>query len=237
MSIGGTNPIPFVLGDAVSPTEASYTSLKSMVGEHGYGSDTGIEGEWRLAKAVALGALSTGDERAVLQAYPQEASDFVPVYEAQFGITTNELEGIEPRAKRIAEQYTTVPRTWGAELQAALTALDPRITLLHLPYEKVDITHHGRPFDTSNEPSRPFAQPGVDYTISAYPNVEGDTTVIVLFELDPGAMPTANNIETRTKIVSLLNTVLPSWCDFTILLDSTPFTLDFSRLDAAGFGL
>lgn len=221
-----------------SPTrfEKAYSALQRMVGRNGYATDDDeIEALWRMAKADAMAALETFDERAALQASPALASDHIPLYEETLGLATDPLLSDQERRDIIVPDYTGVPEAWTVGLNEALQRFDPLAAVQTRLWRNSGACQIGRWY----EPFSPTAENTYDQNgnrvATSWPNVSDMHTVIVLYDLGNGVEPTRDQLRKAEQMRGHLNEVCPGWVDFH-LVHSIGFILDQSLLDATAFG-
>lgn len=234
MSLASGNSLPFQVGGSPSRFESTYTAMQRMVGRNGYASDDNeIEALWRQAKADALAALGTFDERAALQASPESATDYIPVYEEILGITVDTNLSDQQRRNVIVPDYTGVPESWTSGLNDAIHRIEPLASVLVRPWINSGSCQIGRwyePFDGSDT----YDSSG-QRNATSWPNVSDAHSVIVKYDIGEGVAPNREQQRKAIQIQSHLNGVCPAWVDFHIVY-SIGFELDTSLLDATGFG-
>lgn len=236
-SFGGSNPFPFELGGGPSSVRQAYESLKQMVGQGGAAADNTIEGDWRLAKAEGLAAAFAAEERAIFQAFPEVATDFLEVYESIFGIVPPRDAGEEERRVAVSDRYYSLSDATGPSLQTDLDKIDPRLHVEEKDWDNAATTTPGRAFEDYH-PSQPDAcgPPfNLDRGYSILPAYSSAYMVDISFD----AIPTTESLR---KIIfrahDLLDAVLPAWCGFQVRSSDsvTPgFILDLSLLDFGVF--
>jgi hypothetical protein len=234
MPLASGNSLPFQVGGSPSRFESTYSAMQRMVGRNGYASDDDeIEALWRQAKADALAALGTFDERAALQASPETATDYVSVYEEILGITVDTDLSEQQRRDVIVPDYTGVPEAWTLGLNDAIHRIDPIASILVRPWINSGTCQIGRwyePFDGSDT----YDSSGQRNSTS-WPNVSDAHSVIVKYDLGQGVAPNREQQRKTIQIQNHLNEVCPSWVDFHVIY-SIGFELDTSLLDTTGFG-
>jgi hypothetical protein len=208
--------------------------MQRIVGRNGYSTDDDeIEALWRQAKADALAALGTFDERAAMQASPETATDYISVYEEILGITIDTEQSDQQRRDVIVPDYTGIPESWTSGIDRAIKLIDTLASVLHRPWINSGSCQIGRwyePFDgTDTYDALGFR------AATSWPNVSDMHSVIVLYDIGSGAVPNREQQRKALQIQDHLNEVCPAWVDFHIVY-STGFVLDLSRLDATGFG-
>lgn len=238
--IGELNPIPFQVGGDPSRLEANYYAFRKMVGTNGYSADEdSIEAEWRKCRAIALTALSTFDERAANQAFPQVATDHIPLFETQLGIQSDPTASDEDRRRAIVPDYTGLPEAWWSAVESQVQAITPLATLFARPIHNATVTMPGRAFEQyafTTDASKMRFDPSGQRTLTEYPMVSDLERVNVLFDIGNGIAPTREQLRQVAAIEATLNDVLPAWVDHTVV-HAIGFVLDTSLLDATGFGL
>jgi hypothetical protein len=205
-----------------------------MVGTNGYSTDDDeIESLWRQAKADALAALGTFDERAALQASPETATDHIPLYEEMLGIVADTSLSDEQRRNIIVPDYTGVPEAWTLGLNDQLHRIDPSASVLQRPWENSGSCQIGRwyqPFDGTDR-----YDPDGTRVATSFPNVSDMHSVIVHYDIGQYSAPNREHQRKASLMLDQLYEVCPAWVDIHIIY-SIGFFLDRSRLDATGFG-
>ncbi len=234
--IGDLNPFPVQIGGGPSRAETVYNSLRKMMGANGYCADEdSFEAEWRKCKSLGLACLSSFDERAANQAFPNTATDHIPLFEEMLGLPIDELRTPEERRQDITPEYIGVPMAWWSELDRQLKRIDIRASLVVRLWENAGTTIRGRAFQAY------IPDPGFEYDplgvsrFTQYPAVSDMYRANVLYDIGNGQTPDKTILDRTTRIKSLLPKVLPAWVDYSIVY-SIGFVLDTSLLDATGFG-
>ena len=240
--LGGQNPLPFQLGGGASLSERIYTVLRRAAGERAGGSPIepqgGIADAWRWAKAKAIAAVLSGDERAFSQAFPGLATDRLELFEAILGLA---------QAPTDAERAAACLAAWTASIAAdipSLTAdlqkIDPHVTVDPVDYAQGTTTNLGKMFGGLPGAGQPyFGSPTVSHgPSSAAPNYSSDFVCHVRYTMPAGMLTPP--VDKLAALKDRLQTVLPSWCGF-VIYTSTGFYLDggadgTSLLDITAFG-
>jgi len=234
MPLASGNSFPFQVGGSPTRFESTYTAMQRIVGRNGYSTnDSEIEALWRQAKADALAAIGTFDERAAMQASPETATDYIPVFEEILGITIDTERSEQQRRDVIIPDYTGVPEAWTSGLNDAIARIDSLASVLFRPWNNSGTCQIGRwyePFDGSDT----YDASGLRNS-TAWPNVSDMHSVIVKYDIGQGVVPNREQQRKAIQIQDHLIEVCPSWVDFHIIY-STGFVLDLSLLDATGFG-
>jgi hypothetical protein len=234
MPIASGNSVPMQAGGSPTRYEKAYSALQRMVGRNGFSiDDDEIEALWRQAKADAMAALETFDERAALQAFPSHATDHIPLYEDILGLETDVGLSDEQRRDIIVPDYTGVPEAWTTALAEALQRIDPAVTIITRNWENGGTCEIGRwyePFDGSDT----YDQNG-DRIATAWPNPSDMHAVIVQYDIGNGIEPNREQLRLAEQMRAHLNEVCPAWVEHHIIY-AAGFFLDQSRLDATAFG-
>jgi hypothetical protein len=219
MGLGPENPLPMRVGGGPSPTWKAYQTIRQAVGEGGSAeNDRGIDGLWRRSRAKGLAAATSAKRRALLQAFPQLATDAIPYYERLCKIIPP-LDATETqRRDAVVERYTRQPIRSHNELLAALQDIDPAFTIAAHNDAKEIVAFFGRAFD-GHDPSSPAVQPqfGIPGGCTQYPAFSTRQTVRVSYPIT-GA-PTAEQKVRMDRARALLREALPTDVDFTIACD------------------
>jgi len=213
---GWHNPWPLEWGGGPTEDEKTYEAMRSAVGNLAARDDTGIDGLWRQCRAGIYASAGTFVERAVLQAFPQTATDSLPLWESFLHIVPTSDQTDEDRRAAIIETYTSRILADGPDVAAHLKAIDPRFLVLQIPSEKSTVTVLGTPFLAG----APFP--------AAAPNYSSHFLLPVQFSIT-GA-PTQDDRQKMQHARRFLADTLPAWVDF-YLITSVGFVLDQSLLD------
>lgn len=209
-----------------------YRALRSASGKGGYAeNEDGIDGLIRRVRAGAIAAVADQADRAVLQGFPNHATDLLAYYERLVGLSDDPDLTIEERQAAAATIYALQQASDIPSLRAALALIDDRFTIMTSPYATSTTTIMGRAFeDLAGE--EPF---GGGRESSGYPNYSSTSVLRVVLELGDGVQPST---EERRKIKlarRLLHDAIPATTDLQIVTHRG-FTLDVSRLDLTSFG-
>lgn len=223
---GSLNPWPFQWGGGPTDEEIVYNALRSAVGEGGSAKDdTGIDGLWRRCRARGLAAVGSFAERAALQAFPQIATDHIPVYEAELRIIPPEGATDEDRRQAIVAAYTLKAAQNELELADRLLEIDPRFLVVNMPRALATTVQLGKAF----QPQDGIPAYGGGRFGSAWPNYSSDFCVVVRLPT-VAAMPTPVDLASITYAKRLLRKILPSWVDFSVVTSTGPFLIGVSPL-------
>lgn len=209
-----------------------YRALRSASGKGGYAeNENGIDGLIRRVRAAAIASVAEQSDNAVLQGFPNHATDLLGYYERLVGLSDDPDLTIEERQQAAATIYALQQASDVPSLRQALALIDERFTIVTSPYATSTTTITGRAFeDLAGD--EPF---GGGRESSAYPNFSSTSELRVVFELGDGVQPTA---EERRKIKlarRLLHDAIPATTDLQIVTHRG-FILDVSRLDLTSFG-
>lgn len=231
---GWDNPWPLEWGGGRTLVEKHYDFLRKAPGRGGVAVDEeeSIDALWRQAKANAMAALEAFSERALSEAFPNRATSLLPYYEWLCGIPVPQGANNEERRAEASRRYTfEVPASVPA-LSDELTAIDPRLSILDIPWDQVETTYEGRAFEDFAS-AEPYGG-GRKSTIT--PNYSTSFDVVVLFDLSAtGGVPTPDDARIIDRVKDYLADVLPSWVEFRVI-SSVGFILDSSPMDITGFG-
>lgn len=231
---GWHNPWPLQFGGGRTLVEKHYDFLRKAPGIGGVAIDEeeSIDALWRQARARAMAALEAFSDRALVEAFPNRATSLLPYYEWLLGIPVPQGANDEERRAEATRRYTfEVPASMPA-LSDELTAIDPRLSILDIPWDQVETTYEGRAFEDLDG-LEPYGG-GRRSTIT--PNYSTSFDVVVLFDLSAtGGVPTADDARIIDLVKDYLADVLPSWVEFRVI-SSVGFILDLSPMDITGFG-
>jgi hypothetical protein len=207
-AFGWHNPWPFEWGGDPTEVESIYNALRSAVGSLAAEDDSGIDGLWRACKAQMIPAATSCTERAVMQAFPQAATDHLPLWEAYLAIVPPVDATDVSRRAAIIEIYTRNVLADGPDLRLSLKTIDPRFEVLTVSRDLSTITVLGYPY-ASHSPAY-----SSDYVIP--------------IQFVTVALDSDRRILARAR--AMLNDTLPAWVDYSIVAGSG-FVLDQSNLD------
>lgn len=227
--LGSLNPLPFRVGGGPTPSSKAYATLRQAVGKGGSAeNDRGIDGLWRRSRAKGLVAGASACKRALMQAFPQLATDALPFYERLLGLIAAPDATDPQRRDAVVARWTAQPiRSWNG-LAAALAALDPRFALV-LPSDSSEIvSDYGRAFD-AHDASRRDVGPafGIAGGCTQLPAFSTRQVTRVLFTPGYAGVLTPVDLNLYTQAKALLRGALPSDQDFRIsigqwVLGTTP---------------
>lgn len=208
---GRTNPWPFEWGGGQSAFEQTWRALRSMIGPKGPGPIGGLEDAWRESKAAGIVKVLTMAERAALQAFPNTATDHLPVYlellRLSPGPTDQDSRDEASRAWSISIS-AIIP-----DLRVALQDIDADLDIITLDNDKLANFQFGQAFWAPG--GSDFGQYPVFQFASEYPDYANYFILYVLYSNQPVATgPDPNKI---AQVEDLLNERLPSWYDYTII--------------------
>lgn len=229
---GWHNPWPLEWGGGETLDERTYEALKRAVGEGGYAkNEDGIEGLWRACRTEAIACFHSMAERAILQAFPNLATDHIPVYEELFRITPRGGASDEERRIPITEAYTRKIAADHPSLVIALQKLDPRFLLPDIPRATSIVVELGKAFEPAS--GGPYFGGGRQSTL--FPNYASEYIIPVVLDLSATPAPSAAELLVVKNAKRFLNEVLPSWVTYEFsFAGAAGFILDDSQLDAAG---
>lgn len=236
MPTGSHNSLPFQVGGGPTRFESTYNSMQRMVGDNGHSTDDeSLESLWRQAKSDALALFSTFDERAALQAFPDKATDHIPLYEVALGIPTDETLSDQDRRNQIVPEYTGTPEAWTVALQEHIDRIDPIAKILFRPWDSSGSCMISRWYGPMTGEFDSYDLLG-SRKATSFPNTSDIHTVIVKYGIGNGIRPTPEHQRRTNRILDRLNKTCPSWVDFHVIY-ATGFFLDESLLDTTGFGI
>lgn len=215
---GWQNPYPFQLGGGETRTESVYKALRRNVGVGGAGPLESIEDLWRIAKAQAIAASMSQVERAFTQAFPNLATDHLPLLEEELAVPREATD--HERRVTVAEAYTRVAPADIPNITQDLLDLSPYYSVINHARSGSIIAHQGKALaPLSGTPAYNFGG-GTQfpcYSTHHYLFVGWDVAASGL------ATPDATLLD-RTE--RFLNEALPSYVDWQISQLQTGFFLD-----------
>lgn len=229
--LGWGNPFPLEFGGDLTNVERIYRAMRAAVGQGGSASDdeNTIDGVWRQARAAGLAAAASSGERAVVNAFPDHATDLLPYFEQLFGLIPDDESDLPARraaarARYVAEIQSAVP-----QIAADLVAIDPRFSVLDIDHAQSIETILGRAFEDYLG-ATPF-RGGRKSTL--FPNFSTEFITDVLLDLGSGNAPSPADDAVMQQAVDYLNTVLATWVNLNVIT-ADGFVLDESLLDITG---
>lgn len=223
------------VGGSPSRIEKAHAVLQRMVGRNGYAeSDDEIEALWRLAKADAMAAIESFDERAALQASPATASDHIPLYEEALGLPIDETLSDQQRREIVTPDYTGVPEAWTSGLLEALQRIEPTVTIRNRAWENSGACQIGRWYEPFAPAADEIYDDGGNRKATSWPNASDVHSVVVEYDIGSGVVPNNDQLRKKAQIQDHLNDVCPAWVTHHVVY-SVGFALDISRLDATSF--
>jgi len=227
-AIGGLCPVPFEVGGGDTEDERVYQAMRRAVGDGGVAvTENGIDGLWRRCKAGAIASLNTFPERAALQAFPHLATDHIPVYEEELGITPAAAATDVARRADITAAYTRKIQATGPDLATQLSAIDPRTSLLDIPRATSGVVALGKAF----QPQDGTPSYGGGRLSTSFPNFSTEFHVPVILNLGASPVPGPGDQLIIARIKRTLRDVLPAWVSSAVITGSPGFYLDVSPLD------
>lgn len=227
---GWHNPFPIEFGGGSTPTETIYAAMRSSVGAGGSAEDeNGIDAIWRQARASALAAASTTGERAVIQAFPEHATDLLEYYEDLLAAPREEDATVLERQLVVATLYAQRVRSSVPDIEADLAAIDPRFEVIDAPHEQGTETLLGRGFEDLAA-TLPF-NGGRKSTF--FHNYSTDFVVFANFDIGSGFEPSIAELKLIELAKAHLNSVLAAHVMFQVST-AIGFILDESLLDLTG---
>ena len=230
--IGSLNPLPFRVGGGPTPSSKAYATIRQAVGKGGSAeNDRGIDGLWRRSRAKGLAAATSSTRRALMQAFPQIATDALPYYERRVGLIPGPDDTEPQRRAAVLPRWTAhAIRSWN-ELEDALQLLDPRFVLV-APNDATEIiSFMGRGFE-GHDPNDETLGPafGIPGGCTQLPNYSTRQILRVSFPLGYAGAPNPNDALLIDRARALLRSALPGDEDFTIsigpwILGTTPIGL------------
>lgn len=225
---GWDNPMPSALGGGPGDALLALTAFLELMGDGWAPQESDADPERLFYEAVAegLGVTRAFGEHAACQAYPEIASDYVPVYEQQLGIVPG-TEDDEQRREAASTAYGAVKAADGPDLAAGVATIDARATVLSSVWSDEDATMEARPWGDSGE-SYGAARPA-----SGYPAYSTARRVYVLVDVGyTGALTNADRLAVA-RVKTYLAKVLPTVCAFEVIT-SQGMLLGTSPLDYTG---
>lgn len=234
---GRQNPWPFQWGGGQSAYEKAWKSLRTMLGPKGPGPIGGLEDAWRESKVSGLVKVLTMPERAALQAFPMSATDHLPVYEDELGLSPAPTD--QQRRDAASVIWSGALSAIIPELVAALQLIDADFDVLVVNEDKpaAERNDHtacwqwGKALDSPG--SGDFGQFPAYMHATAYPNYSTNFVCFVLYSnQDDAAGPDPNKI---AEAENVLVERLPGWVNY-VILTSVGFLVGTSPIGWTGLG-
>lgn len=233
MPIGSLNPFPFKIGGGRTPTQVTYQVLRSAVGEGGSAKDDrGIDGLWRRSRAKGLAAGDSAIRRALLQAFPNLATDLIPTYERQFGLLASPDATDEERRKAIVEAWTARTSGTTPALEQTLSSIDSRLSVVAQEWSMAISTNRGRAFESHDNNIEGPAFGGLR-TYSRVPAYATAYSRTVLFSVVYATALTIYDAEIAMRARRILRTMSAPWVALR-LVTAKQFTPGTSVLGITG---
>jgi hypothetical protein len=226
--IGRQNPLGTEIGGGEGTVEQVYLALRANLGEGGAGPPGSLEDEARWAKAEMIAVAMAHMERALLQYFPDHATDFIPAYEQDLNVPRRETD-VERREAITAAYVGGTGAVW----PWLLTQLRKAVPTIDFVQQDPDQSFEFQPgrYLRPREDAAAIAAYGVNAT-SAFPAYSSHFVLTVLW---PGGIP---DPALRDQVARTLNDSLQSWCDWRII-NSRPLYCDGfndAYLDVSGVG-
>lgn len=226
--IGRQNPIGTEIGGGEGIVEQIYLALRNSLGEGGAGPPGGIEDELRWAKAEMIAAAVASMERALVQYFPDRATDFLPAYEQDLGVPRAATD-VERREAITAAYIGGTGAVW-PWLLAQLRRIVPTLELIQQDPSQSFEFGPGRYLRPREDEGDALAY-GANAT-SAFPTYSSHFVLTVLW---PGGIP---DPALRDGVERSLQDSLPAWHDYQII-NAAPLHCDGFNdtfLDISGVG-
>lgn len=228
---GWHQPWPFEWGGGPTEVERAWTALRDAVGRGGTAKSLeSVDGVWREAKSQALAALRCAGERAAMQAWPDQATDFLEWYERVLLLQPAANDTDVDRQAAATTLWTKEIRSTGGEIEEQLRRIDERFSVLHHTLEQSTTTIAGRTVEPLDG-TLPFGGGRIG---TEYPLYSSLYVHFVLLDLG-GAAPGDAELRAIELARALLDEVLPAWETYQIIHE-VGVVLDQSFLDGAAFG-
>lgn len=231
--IGGLNPLPLRIGGGPTNASKAYGMIRRAVGEGGSArDDRGIDGLWRRSRAKGLAVASSAVRRALLQAIPQYATDFLPSYERAHGLVPSaDATDTERRDAATRERRARLSAVYGT-LEDDLKRIDSRFWLYEQNPDLAVTTVPGRAFE-AHAGAPEGAAWGGPRPYTEVPAYSTHDVCYVLFNVGYASGLVPADAALKAQAERRLRVLLPSWVSFTILVGTT-FIVDVFPVDMIG---
>lgn len=214
---GEHNPFPMQFGGGPTQAEQAYSQIRHSMGVGGSApDDSGIDGLWRSSRALGLDAAESSGERALMQAFPQCATDLLEYYERLLLVTPPAGSTEEQRRLVVAQRFYELATVGTAELDQALKAIDPRLALYDAPASLAIETMLGARAFEAHDPADegpPFNYLG-GAGFTEWPAFNTHQRVRVRFTLGYDGAPSVADQKVIARAKARLRLILPSDTDF-----------------------
>lgn len=229
--IGRQNPLPFQLGGGTTELERTWFEMRKAVGERGPGPVGSLEDRWRFAKACGVIAVTTAGRRALMQFFPNLATDHITVYENLLRVPPETHD--EERRLAITAAFTLQISAVIPDIRTSLMAIDAGIDVV-IQSEATSIHFHPGKTLAPRDGTGPATYGNQKGSI--YPNFSSHFILTILWTGlgGSGGLPPPNKL---AAVQRYLNQTLPAWVDWRII-NGSGFYLDGfndSRLDLTAF--
>lgn len=224
--------VPLEVGGSPDLPTRCYDVLRAAVGVGGSAEDdTGIDGCWRMARAIGMSIGIASIERAAFNFVPAHATDNLDGFATHVKAIRYPGESDGELRDEVVALYPAPSRNDSRSLVAMLEGIDPRLSI-QLASESVEwVSDDGRSFGPTTDVGEGYYGPT---GASGYALYTSRCLLRVLF--DVGHTTALSNDESR--VVALvrkrLRAVLPSWWDFRIVT-SIGFLAGVSPVGLTGF--
>lgn len=209
MLLGWENSIPSEIGGGPTDAEAIYEILRSSLGTLP-GPENSAEDMPRQAKSLGLADAMASIERAVVQAFPNLATDFLATYEELLGIFPSTDATEVDRRAAVALAWTNKNFADVPSLRQAIQAVTTNADIIE-PTEKYTTTVR---FGKTMGPRPSDGSYGSVRNATGFPNYS--TRMRVEIKYTPQAGEAVIDAELKAKLAERLNVLLPAWVDWSI---------------------
>lgn len=173
---------------------------------------------WRRSEALGVSAATSSTRRALLQAFPFFATDFLPYYERILGL-------VPATGATEAQRRDLVVPLWAKRfgndtpnLLEDLRAIDARLSLISTPHSGAGVSQPGRAF-APHEAALEAPAFGQVRGHALAPEHASELIVHVLFSVMHTGPLTTSELTVVERVKTLLRSSLSSDTDFSIAVD------------------
>lgn len=211
--------VPVQIGGGPDLPNQCYDVLKAAVGIGGSAPDeSGIDGLWRMARAIGLSMGIADLERAARQACPISSQDLLPAWARMLALlTTSEEDALR---QEVVAALPAIARNDARSLVAELEAIDSRLSVQVAADSTEWVTIDGRSFGPTSDVGEGYfgGAPADGATqCSRLPFFTSRSKLRVLFDVGHTGPLTSEESRVREMVRRKLRAILPAWWDFCVI--------------------
>ena len=224
-----TNPLPFMVGGGLTDIQAIWLSLRAATGgEHGPGEAEGIDDLARQARATCLAGALHAVERAFLQAFPDYATDALPVWDA---LLQSDGANTDPELRALLRLLWLPPNgSTTPHLTADLTDISSQLSIDLEDDDETIVTLVGKHLQpTDDDPTYGIDWPPGGLMSAVRPNFASRDVLRIVYTLDATTGEVEIPANVSRDVTKLLHRRLPSHQTWTLVQElegGSTFLLD-----------